>query len=119
MEKVQHGHAAKLGNEHPLLLEDLVEAQTRVQRGQHHPRLLDHHLGEDVQALIDPHDQRHRVHALQEEVVLSAVDLAQVQHLHRIHKNVARVMELEMTAMAMGYEEDDETVLVVAVIRFV
>lgn len=119
MEEVQDGHASQLGDQHPLLLEDLAEAQSGVQRRQDHPRLLDHHLGEGIQALIDPHNQRHGVSTLQKEVVLTAVDLAQVQHLHRIDEDVARVVQLQMTALTMGYEEDDEAVLVEVMVRFV
>ena len=112
VKQVQNGHTPEPNNQHPLLLENLGERDARVHAEENHPRLLDHDLGEGVQTLVDPHEERGGVRAFEKEVVLRSVDLAEVQHLHRVDENVAGVVELGVSEVALHYEENDETVLV-------
>lgn len=94
MQDIKDDEAGDLQEEDPLGLEHFDARHVAVELPAHRQTLLQEQIGQQVEALVGPDRAGEHVLGLQEEVVLAAADLAEVEQLQRVDEDVAEVMEL-------------------------
>lgn len=94
MQDVKDDEARDLQEEDPLGPQHLTARHVAVELPAHRQALLQEQVGQQVEALVGPDRAGEHVLGLQDEVVLAAADLAEVEQLQRVDEDVAEVVEL-------------------------
>ena len=94
MKSIQHPTAKNLQTEHKLLLEDLEDIQVMIIHAHSHRSLLPEHNREGIQTFVYPDNQSENITDLENEEVSTSVNLAEVDKLQQVDKNITAVMEL-------------------------
>lgn len=94
MQDIKDDETSDLQEEDPLGLEHFDARHVAVELPAHRQPLLQEQIGQQVEALVGPDRAGEHVLGLEEEVVLAAADLAEVEQLQRVDEDVAEVMEL-------------------------
>ena len=108
MQNIEHQQTASLAPEDPLRSEHLQPRYASVELPADDGPLLDEQVGEQVESLVDPDDQRQNILHLDDEEVLAAAELAEIQQLQRVDQDVARVVQLDVRRERDGNEEDEK-----------
>ena len=116
MQHVKDDETCDLQEEDPLGAQHLDARHVAVELPAHREALLEEEVRQEVEALVAPHHAGEHVFGLQDEEVLAAADLAEIQQLQRVDEDVAEIMQLHMRRRPHADEENEEAEVVVAVV---
>lgn len=75
------------------------------------------YLGEEVKSLVEPDNHQQHKSDFKGIETRWAIQLQQVDHLHRIHQNVRTVMDLRIKTIQKTHKEDDQSIHIESTIR--
>lgn len=94
MQDIKDDETCDLREEDPLGFEHFDARHVAVELPAHREALLEEQIGQQVEALVGPDRAGEDVFGLQDEIVLAAADLAEIEQLQSVDEDVAEIMEL-------------------------